>query len=137
MVVSTSRSNCSSKSEPPYKNSSSSAGGWLSLVSLTTFLFILKFVTRFLLLFLVSVTSSQQSWVPLLPSSSTLALALELLLGLTLIVDAPVAFVLFGLMLIVATPVLPLALFYAERLLLVSNFFSISLLILFMFLACL
>ena len=137
LVVSTSRSIYWSKSEPPYKDSSSSASGWLSPVSLTTFLFILKFVTRFLLLFLVSVASSWQSWLLLLlPSSSKLALALEVLLELTLIVAAYVVFVLFGLMLNVATPVLFLALLYAARLSLkVSNFFPISLLILFMFLA--
>ena len=37
LLVSTSQSICSSKSEPPYKDSSSSVGGWLSPVSLTTF----------------------------------------------------------------------------------------------------
>ena len=44
LVVSTSRPICSSKSEQPNKDSSSSAGGWLSPTFLTTFLFTLKFV---------------------------------------------------------------------------------------------
>ena len=48
----------------------------------------------------------------------------------------PVAFALFGLTLVVATPVLFLALLYAARLLFkASNFVPISSLILFMFLA--
>ena len=68
------------------------------------------------------------------PSSSTLALALEVLLGLTLILVAPIAFVLFGLMLVVATPVLLLALYTIRLWLKVSNFFPIPLLILCMFL---
>ena len=44
LVVSTSQPICSSKSEQPYKDSSSSAGGWLLPTCLTTFLFTLKFV---------------------------------------------------------------------------------------------
>ena len=59
-----------------------------------------------------------------------------MLLRLTLIVAAPVAFVLFRSMLIVATPELLLALLYPVRLLWkVSNFFPISVLTLSMFLA--
>ena len=90
-------------------------------------LFILKFVTCFLLPFLMSVVSSWQFWLLLLlSSSSTLVLAPEVFLGLTLIAAALVAYVLFELMLTVGTPVLLLALLYAVRLLLkVSNFFPI------------
>ena len=44
LVVSTSWPICSSKSEQPHKDSSSSARGWLSPTCLTAFLFTLKFV---------------------------------------------------------------------------------------------
>ena len=92
-------------------------------------LFILKFVTCFLLPFLMSVVSSWQFWLLLLlllSSSTTLVLAPEVFLGLTLIAAALVAYVLFELMLTVGTPVLLLALLYAVRLLLkLSNFFPI------------
>ena len=91
-------------------------------------LFILKFVTCFLLPFLMSVVSSWQFWLLLLllSSSSTLVLAPEVFLGLTLTAAALVAYVLFELMLTVGTPVLLLVLLYAVRLLLkVSNLFLI------------
>ena len=46
LVASNSQPICSFRSEPPHKDSSSSAGEWLSPVCLTTFLFILEFVVK-------------------------------------------------------------------------------------------
>ena len=46
LVASTSRSIWSSKSKPSYKDSSSSAGGWLSPACQTNFSFVLKFVVQ-------------------------------------------------------------------------------------------
>ena len=67
--------------------------------------------------------------------STTTGIGPRGVLGLTLIVATPVAFVLFGIVLIGATPVLVLALLYTVGLLLkVSNIFPISSLILLMFL---
>ena len=109
-------------------------GESLSPVSRTTFLFLLKFVVKgFFLLSLMSVASSR-SLISLL---SSLTLALVVFLGLTITEVAPpppLAFVLYGLMVILAIPVRLLAFFHAVRLLLnVSNSFPISALILFMF----
>lgn len=110
-------------------------GESLSPVSRTTFLFLLKFVVKgFFLLSLMSVASSR-SLISLL---SSLTLALVVFLGLMITEVAPpptpLAFVLYGLMVILAIPVRLLAFFHAVRLLLnVSNSFPISALILFMF----
>ena len=108
-------------------------GESLSPVSRTTFLFLLKFVVkRFFLLSLMSVASSR-SLISLL-SSLTLALVVFLGLMITEVAPPPLAFVLYGLMVILAIPVRLLAFFHAVRLLLnVSNSFPISALILFMF----
>ena len=131
--VSTSISIWSSKSDPLYRDNSSSSGGWRrSPVSLTCVsLFWHLDDRRFLLAFLISVST----WLlSLFLSFSSLALALEVCLtGLTLIV-APPTDLLFGFSLIVATPELLLAL-YAERFSLkLISCFPISVLILLIFL---
>ena len=101
---------------------------WPSPVFLNFFLFVLKFVTRFLFPFLMSLAS----WLRLITSTCKLTLALEVFPGLTLIAAAR-SFFLFGLILILTTPVLLLALLYAVRLLMkVSNFFPNFSLVLFM-----
>ena len=76
--------------------------------------------------------ASSRSLISLL---SSLTLALVVFLGLMITeVAPPLAFVLYGLMVILAIPVRLLAFFHAVRLLLnVSNSFPISVLILFMF----
>lgn len=78
--------------------------------------------------------ASSRSLISLL---SSLTLALVVFLGLMITEVAPptpLAFVLYGLMVILAIPVRLLAFFHAVRLLLnVSNSFPISALILFMF----
>ena len=95
----------------------------MSPVSVTTFLFVLAQICH-KLPFTLSHVSGFLLTALRLPSSSKLTLALEVFLGLALIVAASAAFVLFVLMLIVATPVLLLALLYAVKLLLkISNFY--------------
>ena len=121
----------SCKSEPPYNDRSPSTGEWLSSVIKPPLYLYWNLLHVFFLPFVMSVAFSWQSWL-LLPSSFTLTLTLEVILGLTLILSA--LWLLFGLMLIVATPVQSLALLYAVRLLLkVSNVFPILSLILFTF----
>ena len=131
LMVSTSRSIRSSKSEPPCKDSSFFCR-WVNLTCLSNYFFICVEICCYTFPFTLSPVSG--FLLTVLTTTNTIILYTGIgtgcVSGVNAIVAVPVAFAFFGLMLIVATPLLILFLLYAVRLLLkVSNFFPISSLI--------